>query len=366
MSSYNILFPSYTIGTDAYTKIPEICPTYGRKIAVIGGKTALSKARPAMEAALKDCPELQILDFIWYGGDSTLEHVEDMKKNPAVQEADMLFGVGGGRAIDTCKMTAHDLKKPFFTFPTIASTCAACTGVAVEYHPNGVFRGLYLSDIPATHIFINTKIIAEAPDTYLWAGIGDTLAKHYESELSSRGDELEHYNALGVNIGIMSAEPLIQYGAKGLAECRANQAGHNLEQTILAIIISTGLVSNLVINDYNSCLAHSIYYGVTTLGETAEKHLHGEIVSYGVLVLLTLDHQTKERDRIFRFNKSIGLPTCLADLDITTEAQLKSVIDCAAATPDITHVPYAITAEMIHEAIMDLEEYNKQANKKSA
>ena len=84
MSSYNILFPSYTIGTDAYTKIPEICPTYGRKIAVIGGKTALSKARPAMEAALKDCPELQILDFIWYGGDSTLEHVEDMKKNPAV------------------------------------------------------------------------------------------------------------------------------------------------------------------------------------------------------------------------------------------------------------------------------------------
>ena len=37
MSSYNILFPSYTIGTDAYTKIPEICPTYGRKIAVIGG-----------------------------------------------------------------------------------------------------------------------------------------------------------------------------------------------------------------------------------------------------------------------------------------------------------------------------------------
>ena len=357
--SYTILFPNYTIGEDAFTEIPKVCRQYGRKIAVIGGKTALSKAQTEIEEAVKGS-DLEILDVLWYGGDATLEHVEELKNNKVVQEADMLFGVGGGRAIDTCKMVAHDLKKPFFTFPTIASTCAACTGVAVYYYPNGEFRDLYLSDIPTNHIFISTKIIAEAPEVYLWAGIGDTLAKHYESVFSSRNDELEHFNALGVNISAMSADPLVKYGEKAMADCKENKTSFALEQAILAIIVSTGLVSNLVINDYNSALAHSIYYGATALGEAMEKHLHGEIVSYGVLVLLTLDKQTSELERIFKFNKSIALPTKLADLDITTMDQLEVVINKAKETKDLAHVPYEITKDMIREAVLALEDYNKK------
>ena len=31
------LFPGYSIGTDAYDDIANICPTFGKKIAVIGG-----------------------------------------------------------------------------------------------------------------------------------------------------------------------------------------------------------------------------------------------------------------------------------------------------------------------------------------
>jgi len=356
--SYHVMFPSYTVGVDPYTKIPEICCPYGKKIAVIGGKTALHKAQAEIEKAIK-ASGLEILEVVWYGGDSTPENVELLKQNPSVQNADMLFGVGGGRAIDTCKMTAHDLKKPFFTFPTIASTCAACTGVAVQYYPNGEFRGLYLSNIPAKHIFISTKIIAEAPDSYLWAGIGDTLAKHYESTFSSRGDELEHFNALGINISSLSVDPLVKYGKKAMVDCRENHPSPELEQTILAIIISTGLVSNLVDNDYNSSLAHAVYYGVTSLGKAAENHLHGEIVSYGVLVLLTLDQQVKEMERIFKFNKSIKLPTKLADLDILKQKDLESLIQKASETNDLVHVPYKITQTMIREAILELEDYNK-------
>lgn len=356
--SYHIMFPSYTVGIDSYTKIPEICRPYGKKIAIIGGKTALHKAQNEIKAALIGSG-LEILDIIWYGGDSTPENVEILKQNPSVQDADMLFGIGGGRAIDTCKMTAHDLEKPFFTFPTIASTCAACTGVAVQYYPSGEFRGLYLSNIPAKHIFISTKIIAEAPDLYLWAGIGDTLAKHYESTFSSRGDELEHFNALGINISSLSVDPLVKYGKKAMIDCIANTPSSELEQTVLAIIISTGLVSNLVDNDYNSSLAHAVYYGVTSLGKAAEKHLHGEIVSYGVLVLLTLDQQTKERERIFNFNKKIGLPTKLADLDILKQTDLEALIQKASETNDLVHVPYKITQTMIREAILELENYNK-------
>ena len=61
------------------------------------------------------------------------------------------------------------------------------------------------------------------------------------------------------------------------------------------IIITTGLVSVFVINDYNSCLAHSVYYGCTTLKKIEKNHLHGEVVSYGVLVMLTCDKQYDDK-----------------------------------------------------------------------
>ena len=44
---------------------------------------------------------------------------------PEVQNADMVFGVGGGRAVDTVKILCDRIDKPFFTFPNLASNCAS-------------------------------------------------------------------------------------------------------------------------------------------------------------------------------------------------------------------------------------------------
>ena len=41
--------------------------------------------------------------------------------------------------------------------------------------------GLFFPSKPPVHTFIDTAIIAEAPDKYLWAGIGDALSKEVES-----------------------------------------------------------------------------------------------------------------------------------------------------------------------------------------
>ena len=91
-----------------------------------------------------------------------------------------------------------------------------------------------------------------------------------------------------------------------------------------------------------------------------EKHLHGELVSYGVLILLLMDKQEEEFKKVFNFNKSVNLPTCLKDIDINTEADLNTVLDKTMTTNDIVHVPYKITREMIYDAIMQLEQYNKE------
>lgn len=354
--SKSVMFPSYSVGTGAYNEIKNICPKHGKKIAVIGGKRALEKSKDKIQEGASGS-DLEILEFIWYGGEASLENIEMLKENSNVQAADMIFAVGGGKAIDTGKVLAHSIQKPFFTFPTIASTCASCTSLGILYDPCGELREYSYSDIPPVHIFIDTQIIAQAPNKYLWAGIGDTLAKYYECRVSSRGDELSHCDALGKSISIMSADPLIKYGIKALEDCEKNQASYEVEQVALGIIISTGLVSNLVVIDYNTGLAHAVYNGLTVL-EQIENHLHGEIVSYGVLVLLICDKQYEELNRIYNFNKRMGLPTSLADIEVSMD-EMEAVIQKASKCTDIKHWPYEVTYDMIFNSIKELEEYNR-------
>ena len=147
MLSYSVFLPSYSVGEDCYQQIPYVTRKYGKTAVVIGGKTAMEKARQELDAAVQGS-DVQILDYIWYGGDSNYENVEMLKADSRVQEADMLFGVGGGRACDTVKTLADMLDKPFFTFPTLASNCAACTAITVMYNPDGSFKEYYYMHAP--------------------------------------------------------------------------------------------------------------------------------------------------------------------------------------------------------------------------
>ncbi len=348
--------PSYSVGADCYREIPQVTRHYGTKAVVIGGKTAMAKAKAALTAALQDSP-VEILDFVWYGGNSTYQNVEELKKNPAVVAADMVFGVGGGRAVDTCKVVCDQMDKPLFTFPTIASNCAGCTAISVMYNEDDTFREYFYPKQPPLHCFINTQIIAEAPETLLWAGIGDALSKEYEVQLASRGKTLSHTPLMGVQLSRSCTGPLVEFGAKALEDCRRGRDSEALQEVSLSIIISTGLVSNMTNCPgeyyYNSSLAHCVYYGYTTVPHAAG-HLHGEVVAYGVLTLLAYDGQKEELERIMRFNHSIGLPVCLADMDLTPD-DLAAIADKAETVLEWSCVPQPADRQRFIDAMLECD-----------
>lgn len=350
--------PCYTVGPDAYERVPEVCRPYGKKAVAVGGHRALAAAKPYLEKALEGS-EIEILDYVWYGGEASIENAEMVANTESYKNADMVFAFGGGKALDTCKYaTAIIDKKPIFTFPTIAATCAPASAEAIMYYPNGEARDTYQCHKPATHIFINTDVIAQAPDLYLWAGIGDTMAKHFETELAARDRKISFKQALGVEIGTMCYKPLVQYGAKAIADCKSNVSSEELEQIVLTNIITTGTVSALVGVTINSNIAHSLCYGLTVLPQVEKNHLHGEVVSYCTLVLLFADGQDDKVDELFPLYKAINLPTKLADLEVKRD-ELKPVVEKALTVEDIKFVPYTVTDKMLFDAIDKLEEYNK-------
>lgn len=361
MDNYSISLPSYSIGSDVYSKIGVICSEFGKNVVCIGGKTAVSKTRALIEENVKNT-DLDILGFIWYGGEASYENVETLERDECVKAADMIFAIGGGKALDTAKALADRTGKTVFTFPTIASNCAGTTAVSIMYNSDGSFKEPYFFPAPAKHCFINTDVIAQSPVKYIWAGIGDTYAKYFEASVSSRGEDLVHYHALGVTTSQLCLYPLLKYGKKAIEDFKAHTASFELEQAVLAVTVTTGIASILLtaehIIDYNTGLAHAVFYALTSYPHIEERHLHGEVVAYGVLILLLVDNDEEMFKTMFDFNKSIGLPTCLADIEMSEE-ELGALVPKVCAMKDIEHNPYKITEDMVFKAFKELEKYNK-------
>lgn len=52
-TDYSLVLPAYTIGSHAYDSIGKITKHFGKKVVIIGGKTALEKAKQPLLDALK-------------------------------------------------------------------------------------------------------------------------------------------------------------------------------------------------------------------------------------------------------------------------------------------------------------------------
>ena len=196
---YSVNFANYTIGETAYEAVAEVCRPFGKRIFLIGGKLAMQAGKEKLESQIKGS-ELSIVREEVFGEECTYARMDELAEEAKASEADMIFGMGGGKALDTAKGTAEKAGLPVFTFPTIAATCAATTALSVVYREDGNFDSFYFFEKPARHSFIDTQIIAEAPEKYLRAGMGDTLGKYFECHFAARGDRLEHSSALGREI----------------------------------------------------------------------------------------------------------------------------------------------------------------------
>ncbi len=350
--------PHFTCGTDAYESIGSVAGVYGKTCALIYGEKAWNASREELLPAIEKAG-LEIIESLCYGHEASFENVEKLLNNPNIASADMLFAIGGGKCIDTVKCAADKLNKPLFTVPTIASTCASVTKISVMYEESGVFKEVVNFKKPPLHAFIHTGIIAASPDIYLWAGIGDTLAKYIECTFSARGDVLTFEQEFGVNTSRMCFYPIIETGAKALEAKKSGESSPELEKLILNIIVSTGTVSITVGEDYNSALAHAMNYGFSCRPHIEKNHYHGEVVSYGALLQLLMDNQKEDFELAYKFYKEIKLPTKLADLEIDADDPMDDIIAITVVNKELEHVPYRVTEELIRKAIKDLEKYNK-------
>lgn len=361
MKRSTVTLPNYMIGEDVFEKAGAILKKYGDKAVIVGGKKAMAAVGEELTSALAE-KGVRVTGQVWFGGDSTYENVAMLESNPSVMQADMVLAAGGGKCCDTAKVLAEKTGKPLFTFPTISSNCAPCTALAIMYNADGSFKNNFYCARPPLFVFINDRIIAEAPIEYLQAGIGDALSKEPEVTLALRHVELDQNLLVGRSLCAACTEPLLQFGREALESCEAKKSSKALQEVALDIIISTGLVSNMTVCPefyYNTNIAHCFYYGATIF-PAAHQYLHGFLVAYGVLVLLDYDGQTELRDRIIRFFRDVKLPVTLAEVGLTAD-------DLPALTEKATKVPgwhvdgYDLNADRFRQSVLNVDALGRKA-----
>jgi glycerol dehydrogenase len=326
---------------------------FGRRAAVLVDRGVYDMLEDALSSALEEHIEAQL---IRHGGECSESQIAALYASACDGAAEVIIGVGGGKALDTAKAAARNLGLPVIIFPTIASSDAPCSALAVVYNDDGtVAYDTFLPRNPDL-VLVDTALIAKAPARFLAAGIGDALATFYEADSCRRSGASNCMKMPGLNLAFEAArtcrDTIFEFGAAALADCEKGEASLALERIVEANI----LLSGIGFESGGVAAAHAIHHGLCLL-EDVHHHLHGEKVAIGVLAGLKLHGQDEEFRRVRDFCRSVRLPTRLADIGISeaSEEKLAIVAERACRPGEIIHnEPIPITEGMVVAALKAL------------
>nr|WP_246559415.1 glycerol dehydrogenase [Geoanaerobacter pelophilus] len=344
----------YVQGAGAISEIGGHAVRLGQTALVLGGKTALSLCGPAVQASLAAAGVDSRQEI--FGGTSSQYEIDRLVACGSVIGTELVVAVGGGAAIDVGKAVAHELAVPVIVVPTTVATDAPCSALAVIYDNDGAFDRYLLLRRNPDCILVDTELIVKAPVRFLVAGMGDALATYWESDSCARSAAPNPLTGGGSQtlasraIARLCYETLLEWGAA--ARLAVEQQA--VTPAVEAIVEANTLLSGLSSENGGHAGGHSIHNGLTTLAATKAK-LHGEKVAFGVLVQLVLEGRSPDAIReVLGFCHAVGLPICLADLDLPapTRDDIRQVATAAVAPGETIHATwFPVTSDMVDAAI---------------
>lgn len=351
----------YVQDNGALADLGEYVAAFGKKALLVAHKDDQARIQDKLDAALEKNPfELIIGGF---GGECTKEEIERIIEICKEKEADVVIGLGGGKALDTAKAVSHNQELPVICAPTIASTDAPCSSLSVVYNEKGEFQEYSFYRSNPNLVLVDTGIIAKAPVRFLVAGMGDALSTYFEARACEKAFAGNIPGGKSTKLAIAAAElcyeTLLEDSVKAMAACENNVVTQALEN----IIEANTLLSGIGFESSGLAACHAVHNGLTALEET-HKFFHGEKVAFGVIVHLVLENAPQDEiDEVIGYLKTVGLPVCFADLGVeeVTADKVNAVAKLATADNESIHnMPFEVTAEDVAAALWAADSLGKE------
>jgi glycerol dehydrogenase len=344
----------YVQGPDVLSEAGALIAAIGKKPLVLWDKKVKSIVGKTLLASLAEA-KLKVAD-VAFAGDSTHAEVDRVAKLAVEAKADVIVGVGGGKALDTAKAAAAKIGSAMITIPTIASNDSPTSSYTVWYDEKGNCLGFESWGRNPDLVLVDTRVIANGPVRAFVAGMGDALATWIEARvcLQTRSANL----AGGVStqaamaLARLGYDILLEYGVEAKRAVEAKVVTPAVEKVVEANV----LLSGLGFESGGVATAHMIANCLPSLPE-CHGLMHGQEVGFGIISQLCLeeDVEVEEIYRIVDFEIAIGLPVTFADLGLAgvKRQRLEGIGKICAGAGSLCHYhPFKVTSESIVDAMV--------------
>lgn len=350
----------YRYSKDAILLIPDILHEYhAKRILIVHGTVSWKKAKPFLDKALKKEWEMV---YEPYNGECSYNEGNRIAEVIRVNQIDFVIGVGGGKLADLVLYACHLANVQFGMVPTLASNCAPWTPLSVMYKDNGLAEGKTEHvNRQAAFLITDPALVIDAPIQYFVAGIADTLAKWYESDLILEQEKFskEPFLQMARFAARMCKDTILNESTKAIEDMKAGVISDEFVHVSEIIIAIAGLVGGLGDKFARNTAAHSMHDAISAYLPEVHTYLHGEKVAYGILYQLALEEKWSIIDELLPFYEKLNLPKSLTEMGVypMSESTMKDIIRLINGKSKVHLLPLEINEETLTQALIRLENY---------
>lgn len=272
-------------------------------------------------------------------------------------DASLVIGVGGGKSLDAAKALAVKLGKPVFTVPTIASNDSPTSAAIAMYDDNHVMIAVDRMDANPDLVLVDTALIAQAPVTFLLAGIGDAISKKFEADGCLGGTGVTPFGTRPLLTAIAIADccyrTIRQHGVAAVAACKRKEVTPELEAVIEAAV----LMSGLGFENGGLSLAHSLTRGIVKTRDAMDA-IHGYQIAWALLAQWAAEERSDQDILdLMAFYREIGLPASLPELGMRnpTAREIDQMAEWTMVAPHLANLDRPVDPAMLAAAIRRVE-----------
>lgn len=342
--------------------VPQILKEHQAKnVLVVHGTISWEKAQPYM-GFLKDGS--YNFSYHQYTGECSYYGTDLITDKVKAENIDFIIGVGGGKLADLIEYAAHVADVPCGIIPTISSNCAPWTPLSVMYKESGESEGKSEHYLRQAAFFITDPyLVIDSPVEYFVAGLADTIAKWYESDLILQQKELQGYPFLKLAqyTSVLCKDAILEHSTEAIEDMKAGKVTDRFVDLSEIVFAIAGLVGGLGDKYARNAAAHAMHDAISKYLPGSHNYLHGEKVAYGILYQLALEGRWDMIDEVLPFYNDLKLPRSLADMKLTpvSEEDKKNIVEFINSKDKVHLIPIEITTDKLAKAIDDLEIYIK-------
>lgn len=342
----------YIQGPDALAELAGLVSLYGRRPFIIADAIVAELLGERLRAELAG---VDLATFGTFGGECTAAEIEALAGAARAARADLIIGVGGGKAIDTAKGVRMALGVPIIVVPTIASNDSPTSRLAVLYREDHVLSEVRLMRANPDVVLVDTSIIVRAPARFFVAGIGDALSKKFEVEQCAAAGGSNFFKGRPTRLALGAANACYELIRSEGEDAVDAVRRHELTEAVENVVEASILMSGLAFESGGLSIAHSLTRGFSAIPDMA-RALHGEQVALGLLVQLVAEGRSDAfLDDLRGFYRRIGLPTSLAGFGISDPGAVDVIVEVSLRTaPYIGNFSRPLTREILSEAFLSL------------